>query len=180
MTYNSEIHKRRSVRLKGYDYSQDGIYFVTICTKNKECIFGEILKNKKGEKSFAPTRGGEIVKKCWEEIPEHYPKVILKEFIIMPNHIHGILMIKNFCTVGAKDFSPKSSNPKGTSKTIGAIVRGFKVGVTKWFRGNTDIYEVWQRSFHEHIIRDEKRLIMIQNYIENNPEKWEEDMFFKL
>jgi len=86
MKYNPDIHHRRSIRLKGYDYSQNGAYFVTICTHNRECLFGKIVD---GEMCI--NEWGKIAKRCWLEIPQHYPNVSLDEFVIMPNHIYGIL-----------------------------------------------------------------------------------------
>ena len=86
MKYNPDTHHRRSIRLKGYDYSQDGAYFVTICTHNIECLFGKIVD---GEMRI--NEWGKIAERCWLEIPQHYPNVSLDEFVIMPNHIYGIL-----------------------------------------------------------------------------------------
>jgi putative transposase len=94
----------------------------------------------------------------------------------MPNHVHGILSIME--TVGAKNFSPLPSPQRqrpGTSKTVGAIIRGFKIGVTKWMREHTLIHNVWQRNYYEHVIRDEADLSRIQEYIVANPACWDED-----
>lgn len=171
--YNPDKHHRRSIRLKGYDYSQAGAYFVTICTKNRQCLFGNVVN---GEMIF--NDAGQIARKCWLEIPDHYPNAILDEFVIMPNHIHGIIIIN----VGANNNSPlqnhsavQSSPFQSPSKTIGSIIRGFKIGVTKWFRQNTDVYDVWQRNYYEHIIRNDDELNTIRQYIIDNPLKWQED-----
>ncbi|PKL72573.1 hypothetical protein CVV26_00995 [Candidatus Kuenenbacteria bacterium HGW-Kuenenbacteria-1] len=94
MQYNSEIHHRRSIRLKEYDYSQNGVYFITICTQNHECLFGKIENEKMILNEY-----GKIVKKDWLEIPNHFPNIILDKFIVMPNHIHGIIIID--ASVGA-------------------------------------------------------------------------------
>jgi putative transposase len=94
MKYNSQKHHRRSIRLKEYDYSQPGGYFVTVCTQGHEHLFGEILD---GEIKL--NRYGEIVKECWHDLPNHYPCVKLDEFVVMPNHVHGIIII--MATVGA-------------------------------------------------------------------------------
>jgi REP element-mobilizing transposase RayT len=172
MSYNPHIHHRSSIRLKGYDYSQAGLYFVTICVPNKQCLFGEIVN---GEMIL--NESGKIVSYYWLEIPQHFPDAILHEFVIMPNHIHGIIEITN---VGAKNFSPLQTTnvqtpqrPNGTSRTIGSIVRGFKIGVTKHLG-----YSVWQRNYHEHIILNEQSYQKISDYILNNPEKWMEDRFY--
>ena len=210
MKYNPDIHHRKSIRLKGYDYSQEGAYFVTICTQNRECMLGEIKNGK-----MILNDGGVIVKKYWNEIPKHYPIVILDEFVVMPNHVHGIIII-NRDNVGVNDYSPKNINandyspknvgandysPKnitandnlsrsirandnsplqinGTSNSLGAIVRGFKIGVTKWFRTNSGIIIVWQKNYYEHIIRNEKSLNAIREYIINNPDNWEKDEMY--
>jgi len=183
--YNPEIHHRRSIRLKGYDYSQAGAYFITICTENRRCLFGMV----EGSEMIL-NRAGEYVKECWLKIPEHFPHAKLDEFSIMPNHIHGIIIINENVGVhvGVQDFEPLHNkkckyNPlrkinkyqQIIPKSIGSIVRGFKIGVTKWFRQNTDVYNVWQRNYYEHIIRNENELNKIREYIINNPIKWAED-----
>ena len=188
--YNSNIHQRRSIRLKGYDYSQVGLYFITICCKNREHCFGEI---KNGEMIL--NDAGIIANDCWLQIPNHFPNSILHEHIVMPNHIHGIIELK--CNnVGAENIPPKNVNMnekfraindynganndsplRSPSKSIGSIVRGFKIGVTKWMRQNTNVHDVWQRNYYEHIIRNEKSYQTISNYIINNPAKWAEDKF---
>jgi len=172
--YNPNIHHRRSIRLKGYDYSQAGLYFITIVTKNRIDLFGEIKNGK-----MILNDAGRIAKKYWLEIPDHFPNTKLHSFIIMPNHIHGIIEI----TVGAKNFSPlPSPQPsfRSPSKTIGSVVRGVKIGITKWFqRQFSNQYPVgksiWQRNYWEHIIRNENEYNRITQYIINNPVKWEND-----
>ncbi len=203
MKFKPEKHHRRSIRLKGYDYSQPGAYFITICTKNRECLFGNVVDGK-----MMLNDAGQIAQNCWLEIPDHYPNVILDEFVIMPNHIHGIIIINvganndshqqanndSPINVGANNNSPQQANNdsprqinnnssqpssfRSPSGTIGSIVRGFKIGVTKWFRQNTDIYDVWQRNYYEHIIRNEQELNKIREYIINNPLKWELDKYY--
>ena len=181
--YNPDIHKRRSIRLKGYDYSREGLYFITICCQNRTHYFGKIIDGKMQLNEI-----GEITKKCWKDIPYHFENIRLHSFVVMPNHIHGIIEITTH--VGANYHSPnneqkhnndraKNISPlRGTSNTIGSIVRGFKIGVTKWVRANTNIYQIWQRNYHEHIIRNEEAYFKIHEYIENNPIRWEEDCFY--
>jgi putative transposase len=167
-------HRRRSTRLQGYDYSSAGAYFMTICTRNRECLFGEIVGA-----TMHLNNAGTIVQQCWLDIPIHFPHTQLDEYIIMPNHIHGIICIEN--AVGAKNFSPlpiRQPRPRGTSKTIGSIVRGFKIGVTKWIRQYTSSNDVWQRNYWEHIIRDDAKLHSIREYINNNPAQWELDELY--
>lgn len=186
MKYNPNIHKRKSIRLKGYDYSQAGLYFVTICCFEKMHLFGEIIRGK-----MQLNTAGEIAKKCWLEIPQHFNNTKLHEFVIMPNHVHGIIEIicsnnqlPNRSNVDGRVANNDSSLPmRSPSKTIGSMIRGYKIGVTKWFRGNMmDTFpvgqSVWQRNYYEHIIRNEKALFTISDYIINNPLKWEEDKFY--
>ena len=212
MLYNPDIHHRRSIRLQEYDYSQAGLYFITICVQNHECVLGNIINSEMILNEY-----GRMTNDCRLEIPRHYPHVVLREFVIMPNHIHGILeIVANDCAtlVGANYYSPSSNDhnilpssnennisslsnkhnnilenegaidgkrandnsplrPRGTSGTIGAIVRGFKIGVTKQIG-----YSIWQRNYHEHIIRNRDRHAIIVDYINNNPAKWENDRFY--
>ena len=138
--YNPEIHHRKSIRLKGYDYSQSGFYFITLCINNREHLFGEIINNE-----MILNDAGINAVKFWNEIPQHFTHVRLHEFIIMPNHLHGIIEI-----VVEKYLSPKNDRAKNEraknvlplplySQTIGYIVRGFKIGFTKWIHINQPI-----------------------------------------
>ena len=271
---------RRSLRLKGYDYAQTGTYFVTICTPKKQSLFGEVVG---GEMVLNDV--GRIIQMCWSQIPNHFPQVVLDAFVIMPDHIHGIIIISTQLPVGAKHFSPNADVPYtrnadvpdtrnadvphtrnadvphtrndgapyapnnvsngngeltnpvgakhfspnadvpyarnadvphtrnadvpyiphagapydethdipnglnggltndvyatrarakivsplrvGTSQTIGSIVRGFKIGVTKHVG-----YSIWQRNYYEHIIQNDMPLTRIRQYIANNPKKY--------
>ena len=188
MINNPTSHRRKSIRLQGYDYSQAGLYFITVCTHNRVPLFGEIVDG-----VMALNTAGQIVEKCWCAIPEHFPQVTLDEFVVMPNHVHGIITIgennveaNNVRTnnVRANDYLPQPSNeiPRslqhGTSRTIGSMVRGFKIGVTRWFRANTDIHKVWQRNYYEHIIRNEDSYLKIAEYIQTNPQRWEIDTYY--
>ena len=175
MKYSPDIHHGRSIRLKGYTYSEAGLYFVTICTRSHVCLFGKV---RQGEMIL--NEYGGIAEQCLLAIPDHFPDAKIHQFVVMPNHIHCIIEI----TVRANDSSPVRANdysplpPHGTSKTIGSIVRGFKIGVTKWFRENTDIHTVWQRNYYEHIIRNERSLYQISEYIQTNPLKWQDDKYY--
>ena len=133
---------------------------------------------------------GRIATKCWNDIPVHFPHVALDQFVVMPNHIHGILWIvktvgaknvsdgeKHVSPVGAKNISPLRSQPWAeTSKTIGSIIRGFKIGVTQWMRQERKSRDIWQRNYYEHIIRNETALNRIRQYIVENPARWAEDL----
>jgi putative transposase len=176
MSYDPDKHHRRSIRLKEHDYAQPGAYFVTICTRERESPFGHVVN---GEMRL--NDAGEIARRCWEDIPHHFPLVGLDAFVVMPNHVHGIIVITESCR-GEKSFAPThapttttTTTPQSPSRTIGSIVRGFKIGVTKWFRANTDLYSIWQRGYYEHIIRNEAELMAIREYIQANPARWDED-----
>jgi REP element-mobilizing transposase RayT len=175
MKYNPQKHHRRSIRLKNYDYASSGAYFVTIVTHQRQCLFGAIVDG-----AMRLNEWGAIAERCWMEIPQHYPYVILDAFVIMPNHVHGIIILNEYHfngpIVGANNHSPlQNERPRGTTQTIGSIVRGFKIGVTKWFRQHTDIYNVWQRNYYEHIIRNKTEWQRIRQYIANNPIHWKND-----
>ena len=183
MSYDPIIHHRHSIRLQGYDYSRAGAYFVTICAQKKQCLFGEIV-----DRQMILNDAGRMVQQCWYHIPAHFPHAELDVFVVMPNHFHGILVLTDRgigVNVGAKNFSPlqpsspPSKRPVGTSKTIGSIVRGFKIGVTKWVRHHTGVHDVWQRNYWEHIIRNETDMNQIREYIRNNPAQWEMDRLHK-
>ena len=161
-------HKSRKLnRLKEYDYSLNGEYFVTVCAKNRECLFGKIIEGKMRLSDI-----GKIAQRCWQEIPIHFPDAELDEFIIMPNHIHGIIVVGNNAAVGNKNFCSLQWQTKWAC-SLSSIIRGFKIGVTKWCRNNAT--QIWQKSYYDHIIRNENSLNKIREYIKNNPLKWEND-----
>ena len=172
MRFNPDIHHRRSIRLQDYDYSQEGYYFVTRCTKDRIEYFGEI---KNGEMELSKIE--EIVQKCWYEIPEHFNNVTLDEFIIMSNHVHGIIVIENDCGyVGAyRRHAPTTTNKYLKPNSLGSIIIQFKSIATKriWLIGYCDF--AWQRNYYEHIIRNEKELNQKRRYIIDNPLQWELD-----
>lgn len=186
--YNPNIHHRKSIRLKGYDYSQAGLYFITICVQDRKCRFGEIAGVENFQPEMVLNDAGNIADKCWLEIPKHFPNAVLHEYIVMPNHVHGIVELiqtgspnESVAPVGVQNFEPlptRNEFRKIIPHSIGSIIRGYKIGVTKWFRNNTDIENVWQRNYYEHIIRDEKSYQRISEYIINNPKNWREDIFF--
>lgn len=185
MSYDPEIHYRRSIRLKGYDYSQAGAYFITICTHDRECIFGEIRDGQMHLNEI-----GKIIETEWLKTAEIRDNVELDACAIMPNHVHGIIIItgnagtsdavgtndfKNFVDVtdGAHGRAPLRRQPN----SIGSIVAGFKATVTKQINTirNTPGAPVWQRNYYEHIIRNEEAFTRIQRYIIENPAQWHYD-----
>ncbi len=184
--YNPNIHHRKSIRLKGYDYSKAGLYFITICVQDRKCLFGKIVGIENFQPKIVLNDAGKIADECWLGIPEHFPNVVLHEHIVMPNHVHGIVELsqKNINDVRVQNVQPVQNEfQKIIPHSIGSIIRGYKIGVTKWFRNNTVGAEnflpvLWQRNYYEHIIRDEKSYQRISEYIINNPKNWQEDNFF--
>ncbi|WP_414553131.1 transposase [Anabaena sp. CCY 0017] len=169
MSYNPQIHNRRSMRLKNYDYTQNGAYFITICTKNRQCIFGDI---KKGEMKLNSL--GTIAYNYWQEIPQHFSHIQLDVFVIMPNHIHGILWIDNTIT----RCNEQRQYGNMVAGSIPCVIRSYKSAVTKKINqicNQKGASSVWQRNFYEHISRNEESLESIRNYIINNPLEWKND-----
>ncbi len=162
MKMTPRVHHRRSIRLKGYDYSQSGAYFVTICTHNRGLLFEEEEVKK-------------ILDKEWLNTGRIRQNVILDEFVVMPNHLHGIIMITQ--GVGAYCDTPLQNRFKSPSKTVGAIIRGFKSTTTRQINlfHKTPGIPIWQRNYYDHIIRNEYELNKIREYIKNNPLKWSLD-----
>ena len=161
----SKFH-RRSIRLPEYDYSKTGAYFVTICSFNKELVFGKIVDGR-----CVLSKIGNIAAKHLEEVPNHFDNVFVDEYVIMPNHIHIIITI-----VGVQNFeSLRHEYQKIIPKSIGSIVRSYKASVKKWCNENDYKKFKWQRNYFEHIIRNQEDHFRIKEYIQNNPLKWELD-----
>jgi len=159
------MSERKQVRLKGYDYSESGHYFVTICVKNRKGFFGSVAEGKMDLNVY-----GAIVSECWYDLPKHYVNCSLDSFVILPNHVHGIVVIDNRNVVG-NGFKPFPTH--GLSE----IVRGFKTFSSRKINErvrNRDRFS-WQKSFYDHVIRSEKSLEKIREYIQNNPMKWDLD-----
>lgn len=173
---------RKTIRLQGYDYAQDGWYFITLCIQNFEEILGEIAPN--GE--FIPNHLGEIVEKSWLETSKIRPNTNLDVYQVMPNHFHAIITIGNSenppSVIGFPDTHHPLTPFKSPSRTLEAIIRGFKGQSTKRIKEYTkDTFDqIWQRNYYERIIRDANELEKIRNYILDNPKKWKDDKdFFK-
>ena len=162
-------YQRRSMRLKEYDYSNPGAYFVTVVTYHRMNIFGTIDHG-----IVQMSQIGRIVEKTWLEIPSHFPLATPDAYVIMPNHIHGILIINNH--VEATHASPLPTN-KRKIQPLGMIVGSFKSSVTKRVHeaGLFTQEKIWQRNYYDHIIRDEDDYCKICEYIEFNPINWEFD-----
>ena len=179
MTFNPEIHHRRSIRLPHYDYSRPGAYFVTVCTWNRDPLFGIIID---GEIQL--NANGRFVQACWEAIPDHFAYVELDSFTIMPNHVHGILWMAHRSHVGAQHAAPlrrprnSDASMNVTPGSLGAILRSFKSAATRRINNidrQTPRIPVWQRNYYERVIRDEAEMCRTREYIQNNPLNWETD-----
>ncbi|MEO7486141.1 MAG: transposase [Ferruginibacter sp.] len=199
--YNPQIHHRRSVRLKGYDYSQAGLYFITICCQDRKCRFGKI---ENGEMILNEL--GTIAYNEWIKLVERFTSFELDVFQIMPNHMHGIILLND---VAGADTLAQLGQPQGlaptdavaqndlitdddigtgaspapTNATIGEIIGAYKSlvfnGCLKIYKSKNDLMgKLWQRNYYEHIIRNAKSYENISNYIINNPAKWAEDKFY--
>ena len=179
-----------SARLKNWNYGNEGSYFVTICTKNRLHYFGEIYN---GEMQL--NKIGELVISEWLQTFKLRSDMALElgEFIVMPNHFHGIIIIGNNEYNSTVNFQPDEIKFESQSKNLASIIRGFKSAVTTKVKKNCYnndlmhvhcqdpkhcVSKVWQPRFHDHIIRDENSFERIQNYIVNNPKNWKEDKFF--
>jgi REP element-mobilizing transposase RayT len=177
--YIPEIHNRQSVRLKGWNYNSEASYFITICTQSRECYFGHIQNGK-----IILSEIGKIVEQEWKKTAEIRPdmNLSLKCFVIMPNHFHAILTIKqnlfNQSTNHENNGSLYYKNQFGPqSKNVASIIRGFKASVTINARLINSNF-AWQQRFYDHIIKNEVSFKRIQEYIQNNPKRWKEDKFF--
>jgi putative transposase len=201
MKYNPEVHHRRSIRLKGYDYTQPGAYFVTICTYQRAEIFGSVIN---GEMKLSAL--GEIVQAEWRRSAEIRKEIQIfdDEFVVMPNHLHGINWIVD---VGADAVRPETEKAhamrpyvtdvrphnertlsaptqnrdahraslRRTPRSLGSFIAGFKASVTSRARRELNMVGIWQRNYYEHIIRNDRELHNISWYIVNNPINWQLD-----
>lgn len=190
MKYDPQKHHRRSIRLQGYDYSHAGAYYVTIVTHGRECLFGESVGNEAVLNAF-----GQIVRHAWFDLPKHYRHVELGMVCIMPNHVHGIIILNEYGRGGSFSGQDNLQAQTMAGKIVPAIshetrpyygpkrhplseiVRAFKsfsakrINVLRKMPGSP----IWQRNYYEHIIRNDEDANRIHNYIENNPANWPSD-----
>jgi REP element-mobilizing transposase RayT len=166
------MHNRRSVRLRDYDYAQAGAYFVTICAWRKALLFGDV---REGEMQLTPL--GEIIAAEWTEAVERRPYVDADAFVVMPNHVHGIVRLANLHegSVGRPHPAPNGPAPR----SLAAFVGHFKSSVTRTARAHLPDAPpaIWHRSYHDHIIRTDRALHIIRRYISENPARWIEDRY---
>lgn len=188
--YNPDIHHRQSIRLRGYDYSQAGAYFVTICTHARECLFGEIVDGEMRMNMF-----GEMVQNAWADLPNHYPNLVLDRFVVMPNHIHGVIVLvgaglkpahHDDADIDRSGLVGPGLNPRAGLKPaptldkrhgLPEIVREFKTFSARRINEKRNIagVPIWQRNYYEHVIRDDADYNRIAEYIATNPQRWIED-----
>lgn len=175
---------RRSIRLRGYDYTNPGAYFITLVTDKRRLLFGRIVGG-----AVLLSGLGHIAEACWCAIPEHFPQVELDAFVVMPNHVHGILTLhdreavgsRHGVTLGARHAVPQQIAElerfgKPVPGSLATIVRQYKGSVTRLIpRDPGDPAHVWQRNYYERIIRDDSEWKRIHLYIESNPARWETD-----
>jgi REP element-mobilizing transposase RayT len=185
MKYDPEKHHRRSVRLKGYDYSLSGAYFITICTKDRECLFGQINTGEMILNEY-----GDIVQKYLEHLPERFSNMQFDIHVILPNHIHGIIIINDNCR--GEVFSPPDMStplhryepqkkggktpPLRREPTLGNIIAYFKYQTTVKINEIRDTFcPIWQRNYYERVIRNDLELSKFRKYVQNNPLQWDID-----
>ncbi len=185
MRYDSFHHHRRSIRMKGYDYASEGAYFVTICIKNRECVLGEVF-----DRSIKPNPANIMISKWWIELNNKFPSIQTDEHIVMPNHFHGIIRVgAALCGRPNPDVDisidtnpPQKGHPHRGAPTLGNIIDWFKTMTTNEYirRVKQDGWlpcagVFWQRNYHERIIRNDDELNRIRQYIQNNPQNWDQD-----
>ena len=183
MVFNPEVHHRHSIWLKGYDYSKNGAYFVTVCTNDREHILGKIIEGKMIE-NYA----GEMVRKWYLKIKEKFDDYLCDEFIIMPNHVHGII-IKGpvgadpcVCPDSTRNYSEMGGH---MGPPLHQIIQWFKTMTTNEYlkeidNSNWESFngKLWQRNYYDHILRNDQELTTYRKYIQDNPSKWKEDEYF--
>ena len=191
MGYNRDVHRRRSIRLRGFDYSGSGAYFITVCTHQRQPLFGHIADG-----IMVLNAAGEMVESVWRELVNKFPGIRLHEFVTMPNHIHGVIEIMqpvgaDLCVCPELCVCPDGANAyKGECKgshtgaplpeivqwfktmTTNACIRGVKHDGWRPFAGR-----VWQRNYYEHVIRDQRAYLHIAGYIRSNPLQWPADRY---
>jgi putative transposase len=177
-----------STRLKDWDYSSAGWYFVTICTRNQKPFFGEVFEDKVELSSL-----GEIAIQMWREIPYHHSGVELDEFVIMPNHIHGVIILSSEEQGASQDKSVETLHATSVQSSmneemaeisprkgsLSVVIRSYKSAVSRWSRRNGIEDFAWQSRYFDHVIRNEESLRKIRRYIRENPMKWALDRYYR-
>ena len=157
MDNKNSLPQRKSPRLAGYDYASEGVYFVTICTHQRQHLFGDVRDD-----TMILSKLGNLVQEIWLSIPSHKSNVILDDFVVMPNHFHGLIVLDT------------------DAPLLGTIIAHFKSAVTRTARQKNPLIDtIWQTRYHDHIVRNEEKLNFIRQYIQYNPAKWAEDTFYQ-
>jgi REP-associated tyrosine transposase len=176
---DSQLPDRRSTRWRGYDYSSRGIYFVTICAFKRRAIFGSISSG-----ALVPSLAGRIASEIWFDLPNHHVGLELDAFVVMPNHVHGILLLCSPKSAGAIQKAEGGDavvgaglRPARRGANLSEIIRAFKTFSALKINSvrGTKGQEVWQRSYFERVVRDGKEMEKVQRYIGENPMRWEFD-----
>lgn len=183
MKANKSRHHRQTIRLKEFEYSTPWWYYVTICTHNHQNLFGMIQNGKMFLNDV-----GKTVECEWLKTKEIRKNVDLDHYVIMPNHIHGIIIMECRGELnspqcekkGRMQYAPTEKKFKSPSQTLGSIIRGFKSSVTKQINEMQNVLslKIWQRNYYEHIVRNDNDLHRIRTYIQDNPLKWELDEYY--
>ena len=176
--HDSDKHQRHSLRLQGYDYAREGAYFVTVCLRDRACLFGDISDGK-----MILNDAGRMVQAVLDDIPSHYAGIDTDAFTIMPNHIHTIIVIVGATPCGRPDLDKgQARGPAPTELSLADVVHRFKTMTTKRYADGVKQMgwppfhgRFWQRNYYEHIIRDDASLNLIRQYIIENPSRWAED-----
>ena len=231
---HQQYPSRQYIRLKEYDYAQAGLYFITICTHNRKCLFGNVADGK-----MVLNDAGKMIETQWQELTKRFPNIVLHQYVVMPNHVHGIIQIVETAVVGAALVAARNNSPENPvgaplvgahentvannnvvqnnnrattrvaptditgdnngaatraapttintiNKTIGDMMDAFKsITTVEYIRGVKNSgwppfnAKIWQRSYHDHIIRNQQSYVNISEYIINNPMKWKDDKFFR-
>jgi len=172
--YDPNRHHRRSVRLPGYDYAQAGAYFVTLCAHLHECLFGAVV-----DEQVLLTEFGQVVVEEWHRTAELRPYVRLDSYVVMPNHFHGVIWIVHDRGGTMHRAPTEECFGKPVAGSLSTIVRAFKAAATKRINRMRDTpgARVWQRNYYEHVIRTERVLNAIRQYITDNPARWTLDRY---
>ncbi|MBA9076269.1 transposase [Rufibacter quisquiliarum] len=182
-----DMFSKSARRLKGYDYRLEGLYFITICTQDRYPYFGEVVN---GEMVLSDE--GQIAHDYWLDLPKHMPHLFLGDFVVMPNHVHGIVGLEGILRDGSTLEDNKAlpyngitgknefmANLAPKAGSISHVIGFYKSICTKMIRSVSTEPFGWQPRFHDRIIRNQRELLLIENYILNNPSKWQEDRFYK-
>lgn len=178
MKIKLEKHCRRSIRLESYDYTRSGTYFVTVCTQDRQCLFGDVVNNE-----MRLSKTGRMIVECWEWLAKQYEYVGLDEWAVMTNHLHGIIIINSdnsqVTPVGGLQITPEGGSRTAPTeptkiKSLGRLIGAFKSVSTKKFNQfrTTSTPSLWQGNYYEHIIRNKNELGRVREYIFNNPLQW--------